>query len=402
MRKTVCPALSSLITTTLASFFGCANGPPELPPIPDNPSGSFLAVASTDFSSGALHTIDLANLTVRKNVDMLDAQPVVRAYGSKLYALDQTHGAMRVYDVTADFAGPRDYPVEKNPEVPAAQANPYDIYIDTPRNVAYVTLYGSFGATAITGGEALAVIDLADPAAGIARFVPLPVATGDTDNNPDATRLIGCDDKLLVLLQDLDRMNGYVPAGPGRMAVVNLANPSDVQIIQLAGQNPTALAVLPGCAQAIVGSAGNQLTGSLSGQAGIELVDLKNLQTQGLKLTDTTLKGNVSTLDAASSRDVFVAISSKSGSTYNNDVYVVDAVSGTISQKLLGPMSFVPGLRAVSGRIVVLSAGTPKPGQLKAGLYIGPATGVALPTEPVVLDSGAPAQAPISADLYVR
>ena len=129
MRKTVCPALSSLLTTTLACLVnttGCANSPPELPPLPDNPNGSFLAVASSDYSTGALHTVDLASLAVRKNVDVLDAQPVVRAYGSQLYALDQTHGAMRVYDVSTDFAGPRDYPIAKNPEVPAAQANPYD------------------------------------------------------------------------------------------------------------------------------------------------------------------------------------------------------------------------------------------------------------------------------------
>jgi hypothetical protein len=392
------PALASLFSLAgLVSFAGCAGSPPELPPLPDIPSGSYLAVASSDFTSGALHTIDLATLAVRKNVDTLDAQPVVRAYGDKLYALDQTHGAMRVYDVASDFAGPQDYPLGKTPGVPAAQGNPYDIYIDTPRNVAYVTLYGSFGSTTIDGSNALAVVDLAAPAAGISRFIPLPVASGDGDNNPDATRLVGCNDKLYVLLQDLDRSAGYVSVAPGRMAVVNLNNPLDVSIIQLAGKNPTALSLLPGCTEAIVGSAGNQLAGTLTGESGIERVDLVGKKSLGLAITELSFGGNVSTVDAASSHDVVVAISSKEGTGYNNDVFVADAMAGTMGQKLLGPLNFIPQLRVVAGRVVVLSAGTPNANQLKTGLFIGPLDGNTLSMESIDLG-----QAPVSTDLFVR
>lgn len=402
MRRTVfpdfLPLVSSFSFAGLMSFAGCANVPPELPPLSDVPTGSFLAVASSDFTSGALHTVDLATLAVRKNVDTLDAQPVVRAYGDKLYALDQTHGAMRVYNVTTDFAGPQDFPLGKTPEVPAAQGNPYDIYIDAQRNLAFVTLYGSFGSTAIDGSTALGVVDLTNPAAGIARFIPLPVASGDGDNNPDATRLVGCNDKLYVLLQDLDRSAGYVSVGPGRMAVVNLNNTAEVGVIQLAGKNPTALSVLPGCTEAIVGSAGNQLAGTLDGSSGIELVDLVGNRSNGLAISDKTLAGNVSTVDAASSHAVFVAVSTKVGSGYNNDIYFVDAVAGTMrNQKLLGPMSFVPQVRVVSERVVVLSAGTPASDQLPTGLYIGVADGSTLPTSPI--DLGVP---PISTDLFVR
>lgn len=383
----------------LTSLFAiaCADSPSQLPPLPDDPTGSFLAVASSDFSSGALHTVDLATLAVRKNIDVLDANPVVRAYGSQLFVLDQSHGSMRVYDLAQDFANPKDYPIGKNPELPAAQGNPYDVYIDTPRNVAYVSLYGSFGATAVTGDRALAVLDLADPAAGIGRFVQLPVASGDSDGNPDATRLIGCGDKLYVLLQDLDRNNGYTPVAAGRLAIVNLLNTSDVSIIQLAGENPTAITALADCTQAIVGSAGNQLTGALNGNAGIERVDLVGKQTSGIIIKDSKFGGNVSTLDAVDAHTVFVDISSKVGMSYNNDVYLVDAITGTTSQRLLGPLGFVPMIRATAGRLMVLSAGSQTNGHLKTGIFVGSSSGLPLPTDPI--DLGLP---PISADTYKR
>jgi len=396
MRRTLFPA--SLFLSTLAWGSGCTENSTEPPPLPDTTAGAVLAVATSDNQSGALHTVNLATRTVRRNIDVVDAQPVVRSYGSQIFVLDQTHGAMRVYDVSQDLANPSDFPIG-NSTVPAGKANPYDIYVDGPRSVAYVTLYGSFGSTVITGANALAVIDLKNPAAGIARFVPLPVAASDPDNNPEATRLVGCGDKLLVLLQDLDR-NTYDPVGPGRIAVVDLTQPSSVSIIQLAGKNPTALSPLPGCTEAIVGSAGNQYTGTLASESGIERIDLENKKSFGLVLKGSDLGGNVTTLDAIDARDVFVAVSSKT-SAFNNDIYVVDAVSGTRSQKLLGPMNFVPQVRVFAGQLMVLSAGTPGAGQLKTGLYIGPASGAPLPVgaPDAPVDLGLP---PISADLFVR
>src|SRR5437899_3283580 len=110
----------SAIALIGALFFGCADSTADLPPLPDSPTGSFLAIATSDISGGALHTVNLATLEVRKNIDTrLDSQPVVRAYGDKLYVLDQSHGAVRIYDLTNDFRDPSDYSIQKLPEVPA-------------------------------------------------------------------------------------------------------------------------------------------------------------------------------------------------------------------------------------------------------------------------------------------
>ena len=124
---------------------------PDLAPTPtsDLMARPLLAVAGSDFTSGALSTVDPGSRTVRKNLDAIDAQPVARAFGSKLYVLDQTHGALRIYDAAKDFKNPLDVPVSQAGMVDGAQANPHDIYIDAPRQLAYVSLYGSLGSTQV-------------------------------------------------------------------------------------------------------------------------------------------------------------------------------------------------------------------------------------------------------------
>lgn len=380
----------------LSSAVACTEPPaatsPDLAPTPtsDLLAQPLLAVVGSDFASGALSTVDPSSRAVRKNLDVVDAQPVARAFGSKLYVLDQTHGALRIYDATKDFKNPLDVPVSKAGMVDGAQANPHDIYIDAPRQLAYVSLYGSLGSTQVTASRALGVIDLSAPAAGLARFIALAQTAADTDGNPEADRLVGCGDTLYVLLQDLDRKRSYVAAGPGRLAALSLTTPGTPSYIQLAGENPSALAVLPGCSEAIVGSAADQYGGTQVGKGGIERVDLVGKKSLGLALTDMELGGNVSALDALDGAHVFADLQVKSGMTYNNTVYAVDAIAKTKGAALLGPMSFVAAVRVLDGRLVVLSAGAAGAGQLAPGLYLGASSGAPL-TDPV-LDVGLPPQ----------
>lgn len=349
-----------------------------------------LVVAGSDFNTGALSTVDVATMAVQKNIDVIDKQPVIRAFGTKVYVLDQTRGSLRTYDATKNFQSPVDSPATKSPDVPGAQANPHDIYVDGPRNVAYVTLYGGFGSTAVTGATALGVIDLTQPQNGIKSFISLPVAGLDTDNNPDADRVIGCGDYLYVLLQNVDRNKSYRAAGGGTLYRLTLATMSQPRSIPLTGQNPVSMTILPDCSEAIVGSAGDQLAGTLTGMSGVERVDLNTASSLGLALTDMQLGGNVSALDAVDRTKVFVDVSVKSGTTFNNTVYVTDVVQKTKGAAVLGPMNYVAGVRVLADQLVVLSAGTPGTGQLKTGLYMGAASGQALPTMP--LDVGLPPQ----------
>ena len=277
------------------------------------PAPTYLAVTASDFAagSGTLSLLDPATLQLQKAVDQIDPSSTVRAADKKLYVLDSSHGSLRVYDAADNFKSPKDYPLRKTGVVDGIQGNPHDIYVDSAHGRAFVTLYGSFGSTQVKATTALAVLDLGNLAAGISSFVTLNVGATDSDANPDASQLVGCGDSLYVLLQNLDRNNGYKPAGSGRLAKLSLSNPTTATYIPLAGENPTAMSIFAGCDEAIVGSAGDQLGGMLSGKSGVERVDLKNGQTLGLVVTDVTLGGNVSTLDASDAQHVFAAVSIK-------------------------------------------------------------------------------------------
>ena len=381
--KSLCtvPALLALFSV------GCdGNMMTNTPP----PAPTYLAVTASDFvaGTGTLSLIDPATLQVRKAVDQVDPSAVVRAFDKKLYIIDSTHGSLRIYDAVDNFATPKDYPLRKTGVVDATQGNPHDIFVDNATGKAYVSLYGSFGSTQVKATTALAVLDLNNLAAGISSFVTLTVNPADTDGNPDASQLVGCGGSLYVLLQDLDRNAGYKPVGSGRLAKLNLASPQTASYIALAGENPTAMAVYGNCTEAIVGSAGDQLGGTLTGKSGIERVDLSAAKTLGLQLTDSALGGNVSTLDASDGQHVFADLSVKNGTAYNNTVYAVDAVAKQKGAAVLGPMSYVPAVAVLGGQLVVLSGGKAGSGQLKPGLYLGTATGTALPTEP--FDFGLP------------
>lgn len=388
----------------LLSGFACSSTPQQSVPDLASPPGSdlaarpLLAVAGSDFTSGALSTVDLASRAVRKNVDVLDSQPVARGFGSKLYVLDQTHSALRIYDAAQDFKNPTDVPLSKAGVIDGINANPHDIYVDTQRQLAYVSLYGADKATQVTAARAVAVIDLTAPAAGIARFVALDAATADTDGNVEADRLAACGDTLYVMLQDLNRSSMYVATGPGRLAAISLSTLGAPRYIQLAGENPVALTLLPGCTEAIVGSASDQYQGSRPGKGGIERVDLAGNKTLGLSLTDVDLGGYVSTLDALDATRVFADIQViQAPFTYSNTVYAVDAMAKKKGAALLGPMSYVPAVRVLDGDLVVLSAGMAGTGQLAPGLYLGAASGA--PLTPSALDVGLP---PLSVALVYR
>lgn len=383
------------MTTTVDLGDMASTTPPDLAMGPPKPT---LVVAGSDFTTGSLSTVTLPTMAVQKNLDVIDKQPVVRAYGTKVYVLDQTRGVLRTYDVTKNFQNPVDSPIS-HAMVSGAQANPHDIFVDDMTNKAYVTLYGTLGTTAVNGTTALGIIDMTKPQQGIASFITIPVAGLDTDNNPDLDRIIGCGRYVYLTQQNINRNNSYRPAGAGGLVRINLDGTPNPRFIALFGQNPVGFAVLPGCTEAIVGSGGDQLSGMTNGQAGLERVtNLEGTPTSGnLLLTDMQLGGNVSALDAVDATKVFVDISVKSGMTFNNTVYVVDAVAKTRGAAVLGPMSYVSGVAVLNSQLIVLSAGTQGAGQLKPGLYIGAATGAALPTTPV--DVGLP---PLSVAFTMR
>ncbi|MCS6912110.1 MAG: hypothetical protein RMK29_17545 [Myxococcales bacterium] len=395
---------TTLVSLSLLLVAACVDGPPEPTPGPGmppaggtdgGPVGPLLAVATSDFTSGALAVVDLDRRILDQRVDVIDPQAVVRVHGGRVYVLDQTHGVLRIYNPQAGWRPPVEIAVG-SAQVPAAQTNPHDIHVEGDR--AYVTLYGAFGSTLITGDRAIGILDLADPRRGLTGFVPVAVAPRDSDNNPEADRLVSCGGRLYVTLQDLDRNDRYRPAGPARLAVIDPARAQVLGYIQLAGHNPTAIAVPGGdCRQAMVAHGDDQLSAMPTGRGGIERVDLTGMRSLGLLVTDAALGGNVSTLDAAEPGVAFVSLLSRRGMEFHHEIFAVDLQAGQRSGRILGPMNYVPAVRVTHGQLLVLSAGFAGAGQLRPGLYVGRADGKPLPAQP--LDLGLP---PISLDVIPR
>lgn len=360
-------------------------------------------LATSDFKSGALSTVGLTTKAVRKAVAGADAQTVVRVYDGKLYALDQSLGVVRVHDPAQNLAALQEFPAA-GPGVPAAQANPHDIYVDSARKRAYLTLYGAAMSSAVDGAHALGIVDLGNPGAGIAGFLPLQVAAADPDKNPEADRFVACGGSLYLTLQDLDRNKFYAPAAPARLAVIDLAAPTTTPIgyIPLKGQNPIAITPVgldrgQGCTALLIGHGDNQYGGTLSDRGGLELVDLAMRSTRMLR-TAKDLGGNVSALGAEELGRVYVdLLVTQDSMNFDHSVQVMDLTGQAKGTQVLGPLSFVPAVRVHKGQVLVLSAGTPDMarGHLPVGLYLGPADGAALARTP--LDVGLP---PISVDIF--
>lgn len=389
------------LALTMATWAACAacggNGGQDSNTDMAGAARPLAVVAGSDYKTGALATVALGSRSVRKNLDVLDAQPVVRVFAGKVYVLDQTHGAVRIYDPARDFKDPQEFSLD-HPMVPAAQANPHDIYVDTAGQRAFVTFYGSFGSKNVTGERALAVVDLKAAKPGVVRFVPLTVAAGDMDDNPEADRLVACGGSLYVTLQSLDSSTTYAPTGPGRLAALSLTGPEAVRYIALTGQNPVSLSVPGGdCARALIGHADNQYGAPPSGKGGLELVDLATGKSQGLLVKDTELGGNVSALDAADPKRAYVDILTKVGMEFRHDVFVIDVSASkpdAKGPKVLGTLASVPQIRVSGGQVLILAAGVPGANMRPAGLYLGPADGTPLTGEPLSL--GLP---PLSLDI---
>lgn len=397
---------SPLLLSCLLPLLAACPGPEGMNMTPDlmGAAGEPQAIlATSDFKSGALSTVGLTTQTTRKAAAGADAQTVVRVYDGKVYALDQRLGVVRVHDPAQGLRALQEFPAA-GAGVPAAQANPHDIYVDSAGKRAYLALYGAAMAAAVDGAHALGIVDLSNPGAGITTFLPLQVAAADPDKNPEADRFVACGGTLYLTLQDLDRNKFYAPAAPARLAAIDLAAPmtTPIRYIQLKGQNPVALAPLRDgqdkpCNALLIGHGDNQYGGTLTEKGGLELVDLA-MGTTRMMRTAKDLGGNISALGAEQLGRAYVdLLVTQDSMNFDHTVQVIDLTSQAKGTQVLGPLSFVPAVRVYKGQVLVLSAGTPDSGRghLPAGLYLGQADGAALGKAPI--DVGLP---PISVDIF--
>jgi DNA-binding beta-propeller fold protein YncE len=374
-----------------SSLAGCGNGAaaPDL-------KKTKRAIVNTshynpDFSgNGILNTVSFPGNQVQLGIDAtLDPDTFIHVESDTLYMVNEDTGSVRLYD-PASFTVRAEISTG-GAGAPNGTSFPHEIYVAPGTTKIYVALSGNDAA------HAVGVLDTAQPNAGVVKYITIPAA--DPDGKPEATNLYACQGKLYVTLLDYTLSGTTVTYQAGRIGVIDLATDSFEGVIQLVGQNPSAVVAASkdatSCGSVLVLD-GGQLQTVPDGTAGIEAVDLTGRSSAGLRIADTALGGRPDALALASARLGFVAIyfdpqKNAMGDTYlaSTKVVKIDPQAGTLLGDISGKAGNINFVRvSPDGQLFVgagLFAGTPATDKLAQGLYLGPADGTMLPMAPIDL-----------------
>jgi hypothetical protein len=240
-------------------------------------------VLTTDFSTGSLSAVNLANRAVSADVASVHSDAVERWYGGLLYVVNRFgQDNVQVIDPANHYATVRQFSTGNG-------SNPQDICF-VSASKAYVTRYERADLLIVnpsTGGS-LGVISLA--------------AFADADGIPEMQRMVRVGNRVFVALQRLDRNAGFQPTDKSLVAVIDAVadtvvdtNPSleGRQAITLTGKNPvTTFAFDDPSNLLLLGCAGR--FGVLD--AGIEYVDPVQYTSAGYAITESALGGDVGNL----------------------------------------------------------------------------------------------------------
>ncbi|NQY90418.1 MAG: hypothetical protein HRT46_02040 [Deltaproteobacteria bacterium] len=242
---------------------------------------ALVATAGCDFISGGVGEIDLATRTlVRHLPGLLSGDSVLREQDGRVFALNRfAANNVQELDPAAELATLW--------QCSTGPANPHDLVIDA-RGLAWISRYDS------------ALLLLADPDAGptCADFLVDEIdlsAWADADGIPEMDQLLLRGDRLLVLLQLLDRNDIFRPSGPGRVLAIDTVSRAVVASTDLAISNPFAetkgLLLRPGSGELLVGGPG--LLFSDLDDGGIQALDPDSLADHGLLITGNELGGDL-------------------------------------------------------------------------------------------------------------
>ena len=371
--------------TQLDFTVGRMDAPPETADLaPVTPPATYAVVntVSSDFTTGAINTVKLADMSVKKAIDTtLSSDNDVRCFAGACYVFDHTKGVITIYDPSTWKAGAQLKTGDAT--VSAAKSNPHDIYPVPTTSKLYVTLFNN------DAMHAVGVMDSAHPEMGVTKWIALPTAAADSDGNVEADKLHGCGGMVYVTVEDLNEKNMSTPTGNGRIFVINGSTDAlDGAPIALVGQNPTDIvADGPGCDIVLLADASNQF-GAIDGTGGIERVDLSQRTSKGMVIKDSALMGHPFSITRASST---LAYSILNFPDFTAKVVALDPTGGKLLGAASGVGGFIPFARVTpdgTQLYVGVNSGDPKMGQVGAGLYIGAADGKTVVTTGPAIDLG--------------
>lgn len=191
-----------LLAAAALALVGCPTTADDDSFPPGPVPASFAAVATTDFSVGALATVDLEDFTINDEITATSGDPVVFADGGLLFQINRfMHDNVRVYD-----------PAELTTPIlefsTGAGSNPHEAALCD--GAIFVTRYGSaeLGIYSLDTGLPLGAIDLS--------------AWADPDGFPEMSSMVRRGETLYVGLERLDRDGDYWLGAPGGGRVLEI------------------------------------------------------------------------------------------------------------------------------------------------------------------------------------
>lgn len=358
--------------------------------------GAGCAVVATshynpDFTGvGALHTVKMPERAVVKDLDSsLDPDLfLARADREHAWVINRNTGSVRLYNL-ATFAVVMEISTG-SAEAPAPLSMPSQLWASPTTNALYVTFAGN------QGTHAVGVLDKTRPDAGVVRYIEIPPLPEDPDGSPEAGPLYACNGKLYVGTSDYSINGRDVTYHGGRIAVIDLGSDKLESVITLTTRSVAAIAQEgDDCTRAVAVTSGH-LSAVPDGTSGFERVDLAKGQPLGMMMTDLALEGRPTSLAIVSPTLAFSAVYfdpqlGMDGKPYlaSTKVVALNPSTGQRIADVAGPAGFINFAKVSPDNRLWIAAGSfagmPEPGKLAPGLYVGPADGTPLTSEPIDL-----------------
>ena len=298
-------------------------------------------MTTTDYTSGALSSLDLGTNTAANDHLVIHSDAVVRVYRDKVYVLNRLGQDNVIVLDRGDLATPLTQYSTGN------GSNPHDIAFVSEEK-AYISLYERTQLLIVNPvtGDSLGTVDLSTFA--------------DADGLPETSQLAVHSGQLFAACHRLDRENGWVPTEFSAIAVIDVttdqlvdADPAaeGMQGIEMTSKNPAGAAHR---GSKWIVSAVNTYSDLTDG--GIEVIDLAAMRSEGIVLDEAAVGGNLSSLVMTSDSDGYAVVTDEN---FVNTVKRLDLTAGSVSQGLDGLSGgFVPGLGVFGERLYILDQGS--------------------------------------------
>ncbi|MDE3001111.1 MAG: hypothetical protein OXU79_18700 [Gemmatimonadota bacterium] len=298
-------------------------------------------ITTTDYSSGALSSLDLGTNTPAIDHLTIHSDAAVRVYRDRVYVLNRLGQDNVIVLDRGDLATPLTQYSTGN------GSNPHDIAFVSEEK-AYISRYERTQLLIVNPvtGDSLGSVDLSTFA--------------DADGLPETSQLALYGGHLFAVCHRLDRENGWVPTEFSTIAVIDVktdqlvdADPAaeGTQGIEMTSKNPAGAARR---GSKWIVNAVNTYSDLTDG--GIEVIDLTTLRSEGVVLDEAAVGGNLSSLVMTSDSDGYAVVTDEN---FVNTVKRLDLAMLSVSPGLSGLSGgFVPGLGVFGQRLYVLDQGS--------------------------------------------